>query len=131
MTMSNSERVNNRLMIVGVGSGASVIKIPGCEPVSSTTSDELMVAMREANVCCASVLPVSRALELIPGSYIEVGAQPSERWFVLPSGPAPNGGACCHMNDWYALLRSGCEEETEDNTPDCDTFSYRGLCGNS
>jgi hypothetical protein len=127
----NNELVSNKLMIVGVGSGASMIKIPGCEPISSTTSSKLAEEMAENNVCCASMLPVSRALELIPGSYIQIGAQPTERWFVLPSGPPPNGGECCHVGDWYAILRNGCEDEVEDGTPECDTFSYRDDCGNT
>jgi hypothetical protein len=116
--------VANKLAIVPGGK----IKVPGVEPSTAITSSKLAEEMQEINLLKQSMLSVARALELVPGSRVEFGAIPSERWFVLPDGPPPDYGECCRYGDWYALLRAAAAEE-EPEEPECDSFDYRGRCG--
>ncbi len=108
---------------------AGKIKIPGCEPETAVTSSKLAVAKREAGVCNQSMIPVAQALELIPGSYVMFGAQPSERWFVLPDGPPPDYGECNRCGDWYGILKTA-EVPVDESINDigCDSFSFTGWC---
>jgi hypothetical protein len=108
------------------------IMVPGCEPVSELTSENLATQLR---ACGGSEISARKALELIPGSRIEISTfSPSMRYFVLPSGPPPDGNVCPKVciEDWYALLRGEVEPEPEqpDEADGCDDPFYFGWCPN-
>lgn len=110
----------------------NVIKVPGCEPTSSLTSDTLSRNLK----CNASVIPVEDVLELIPGSRIvrvlsPFGQSGTGMFVELPAGPPGTGNNCpadC-LTDWYAILRANArnlEQEDDDEPGQCAGFNYSG-----
>jgi hypothetical protein len=111
------------------------LMVPGCEPVSALTSTSL----DENRVCTTTVIDLADALAVVPGSTVEQTYNPRRKWFVLPSGPAPDPsrcdkpGTCESVPDWYAALRSvGCPTRIaqEEKPADiCSSFPLRGIFG--
>lgn len=120
--------VKNKLEIMP----GNVIRVPGCEPVSSLTGTALLSNLD----CNASIIPLEDALSLIPGSriigkFMPAGHVGTGLFFELPSGPPPNGQECgCSTEDYYKILRDNARtrEEEEDNNPDdvCSGFNHSG-----
>lgn len=110
------------------------VLVPGCEPVSSLTS----TTMDENRVCTTTVVDLADALAAIPGSSVQLTMNPRRKWFVFPSGPAPDPskcdeGNCQYVPDWYAMLR-GIGKQTNIVQPDrptdvCSAFPLRGIFG--
>ena len=96
--------IRNKLEI----QSSNMVKVPGCEPITSMTSDTLA-----RNMCChASEIPVEECLKLIPGSRIVIALRPTGtsstgRFLELPAGPPPWGNECppCCVPDWYKIMR--------------------------
>jgi hypothetical protein len=112
--------IRNKLEILP----GNVIRVPGCEPVSSFTSLALA-----ANVNCnASIISLDKAVEAIPDATIERVLRPSGfpgtgQFFVLPEGPPtrPGCNSCDIMEDYYQKLRDAAEPiefEEDDEFPD-------------
>jgi hypothetical protein len=120
--------VKNKLEIMP----GNVIRVPGCEPVSSLTGTELLKNMD----CNASIIPLEDALELIPGSriigkFMPAGHVGTGLFFELPSGPPPDGNACgCSVEDYYKILRENAKVRDGDEEPDelneCSGFNFSG-----
>lgn len=110
-----------------------VVQIPGCEPISSTTSTELARNL----TCKCSVIDYKKVLELIPGSKLVRVTYPqgqvSTGMFIeLPSGPPPIGNECpstC-LEDWYKLLKDSCNPTDEPDEITCSGFNFTGCCNN-
>jgi hypothetical protein len=111
------------------------LMVPGCEPVSALTS----TALDENRVCAVTVVDLSDALTAVPGSTVEGTYNPRRKWFVLPSGPAPDPsrcdspGGCNSVPDWYAALRAiGNKtniQQQEKPVDFCTGFPLRGIFG--
>lgn len=109
----------------------NVIKVPGCEPTSSLTSDTLSRNLK----CNASVIPVEDVLELIPGSKVvrvlsPFGQSGTGMFIEFPSGPPSDGNLCpadC-LTDWYAVLRKNARnlEQEEEEPAQCAGFNFSG-----
>lgn len=112
--MSDVISIANKLWINEGGK----IMIPGCEPISELTS--VTLANNIKNCGCSEIL-ATKAVTLVPGSYIEINPfDPTMRFFVLPNGPPPDGDQCpkkCAA-DWYAMLR--CHAEPTPEPAGCD-----------
>ena len=108
----------------------NMVKVPGCEPITSMTSDVLA-----RNMCChASEIPVEDCLRLIPGSRIVIALRPTGtsstgRFLELPAGPPPAGDGCParHIPDWYKIMRAHARvRQTRDDEPheECSAFGF-------
>lgn len=127
--MSVQITVQNKLEILP----GHVIRVPGCEPVTSLTS----TALSRNLDCNASIIPVEDALRLIPGSRIvrvlsPFGQTGTGMFLELPNGPPHTGNLCpsdC-ITDWYAILKenatTGEAEDEAGATPACSGFNYSG-----
>jgi hypothetical protein len=126
--------IKNKLEILP----GNVIRLPGCEPVTSFTSLALA-----ANVDCkASVIALEDAILAIrevagEDPCIEKVHQPAGvpgtgKFLVLPSGPPPDPACpCVFTEDWYQILRDAAEPIDFDAVRDpeiegCDGFNYSG-----
>ncbi len=99
----------------------NTIAVPGCEPISSLTSNSLAENMD----CRGPVIDLATALEVIPGSTVVMmdnggGALGTiRRFFVLPDGPPPSpanceeGAAICRT-DWYAIMKENARQITSE-----------------
>jgi hypothetical protein len=124
----------------------NTISVPGCEPISSLSSNTLMINM-QASGYRGPVIGLQEALALIPGSTVEMmynsgGALGTiRRFFVLPYGPPPSPGYCSDGQpicrpDWYKILKdnarstTAAEEETSQSVDDiCNFFSLQNKSG--
>lgn len=101
--------VKNKLEILP----GNVLRVPGCEPVTSFTSLALA-----ANVDCnASIITLEDAVNaIIDASGIHPlivkvlnpsGVPGTGKFLELPSGPPPDGSDCPHGcgTDWYQILK--------------------------
>lgn len=124
--------IRNKLEILP----GNVIRIPGCEPVTSFTSLALA-----ANVNCnASVISLDKAIEAIPDATIEKVMAPSGfpgtgQFFVLPEGPPTRPGCvtCDPIEDYYQRLRDAAEPiefEEDEGLPEgiCAAAANWNLC---
>ena len=120
--------VRNRLEI----RPGNIIQIPGCEPASSLSGTDLSANMS----CNSSVISLSDAIELIPGSRIvkimkPIGQISTGYFLELPSNTSPPDGFQCNctVEDYYQILRDNASEvEEEDEEPDgvCSGFDFSG-----
>lgn len=114
--------IKNKLEILP----GNVLRVPGCEPVSSFTSLALA-----ANVeCNSSIITLEDAVNaIIDTTGIEprivkvlspAGIPGTGKFLELPSGPPPDGFRCPPgpRIDWYQILR--------DNAQPIDTFVGEG-----
>jgi len=121
----NNVRIGNLLEILD---GNKII-IPGCEPLSAFSSNTLA-----ENLNCANpTINLCDALAAIPGSRVIFGLNfgnfttGGKKFFVLPSGPPPDGGCRgCNSEDWYKILREAADEVDSGTikTVDCDAFNW-------
>lgn len=99
--------IKNKLLVIG-----NYLKVPGFEPLSEQTTNNLSIAMQGAN----TYIDVDTALKLIPGSRIIIahsrggpasGSYGHNKWFELPDGPPPDGNKCPSNSvlDYYKILR--------------------------
>ena len=88
-----------------------MVRVPGFEPLSEQTTNNLSIALQGASTYIA----LDKALELIPGSKVIItynggptsGSYGQDVWLELPSGPPPDGNSCpvnC-IRDWYKILQ--------------------------
>lgn len=138
MAISSSITIRNRLEI----RPDNTIQVPGCEPISSLSSNTLAANMD----CVGTVIDLDVALEKLPGSTVVMiynggGALATiRRFFVLPDGPPPSPAVCNSLDangnttcrtDWYKIMkenaRSITDVETTEPTIDsiCNFFSLR------
>lgn len=127
--------IKNKLEILP----GNVIRIPGCEPVSSFTSLALA-----ANVDCkASIISLEDAVEAIRDATGEeaqiikvltpAGVPGTGKFFELPQGPPPRGNECpsSDIPDYYRILKDAAtpiefDDEDEDTLEGCDGFNFSG-----
>ena len=104
------------------------IRIPGLEPTTDLTSPTLANTLGHHN----PEISADRALQLIPGSSIEVSPfDPTIRYFVFPSGPPPDGNECPTRcpEDWYMMLRDeAAQEPIQPEEPECASLYNFGWC---
>lgn len=106
--MATRIEIKNKLEILP----GNVIRIPGCEPVTSFTS----LALAANLDCNASVITLEKAFEAIPDARIVKVLTPSGvpgtgKFFELPSGPAVDGNVCpCpDIIDFYRILKDAAD----------------------
>ena len=124
--------IKNKLEILP----GNVIRIPGCEPVTSFTSLSLA-----ANIDCpASIISLDKAIEAIPDARIVKVLTPSGvpgtgKFFELPSGPPVDGNVCPCPDppDFYKILKDAAEpidfNQIDDPTQPsgiCSGFNFSG-----
>ena len=129
MTDETRIEIKNKLEILP----GNVIRIPGCEPVTSFTSLALA-----ANIDCnSSIISLEDAVAAIPEARIVKVLSPSGvpgtgKFFELPSGPPRDGNDCeCSVEDFYRILKEAAtpinfDEIDEDGLKDCSGFNYSG-----
>ena len=99
--------IKNYLQVIG-----RRVKVPGFEPLSEQTTNNLSIAMQSSN----TYIDLDLALKLIPGSRVIIahahggptsGSFGHDKWFELPDGPPPNGSTCpCTViEDYYKILQ--------------------------
>lgn len=134
--------IRNKLEVLPGG----VLRIPGCEPLSAFTTPSMrsfavLNTSPEAvekfapetifdNGCEGGFISLETALEVIPGSTVEIvlrptGSQSTGQFFVLPDGPPPQGNECpcVFTDDWYRILKENTEPLFE--PPETDDFNER------
>ena len=93
----------------------NIIIVPGTEPSTTVTSTTLELEIRKAGRQSPAIISLKSALELIPGSHVEILSNynaPVQKLFVLPE---ENLLSCCVVHpDWYELLREGSREASDD-----------------
>lgn len=112
------------------------MKVPGFEPLSEQTTNNLSIALQGAN----AYIDLNKALELVPGSRIIIpytggptaGSFGHDKWFEIPSGPPPNGSQCPnnYVRDIYKILRDNARvptSSTDDLEVDCGEYSNFNL----
>jgi hypothetical protein len=134
--------IKNKLEILP----GNVLRVPGCEPVSSFTSLALA-----ANVDCnASIITLEDAVNAIRAEGFEPriikalkpsGVPGTGKFLELPDGPSPNGSQCpCNdVTDWYQILKDNAtpiddfEDVNREDDPlrTCNGFNYSGIRINS
>lgn len=107
--------------------GTNQVPVPGCEPTSAMSSDTLA----RFNECGCAIVPLSAALEAIPGSTIRYGCNSGggirKKWFVFPEecSECP----CETVEDYYAILRTLCREpETQTSLESCEVIWSANEC---
>lgn len=132
--MVKSIEIKNYLLVIG-----NKIKVPGFEPLSEQTTNNLSIALQGAN----TFIDLDVALDLIPGSKVVIahnagptsGSFGHDKWFELPSGPPPDGSKCpsnC-VSDYYKILqdyaRSSLTSFSRNNLDnECSEFGSLGGC---
>jgi len=101
-----SIEIKNRLLVIG-----NKVKVPGFEPLSEQTTNNLSLALQGAN----TFIELDRALSLIPGSKVIIthnagptsGSFGHDKWFEIPAGPPPDGKSCPknYIRDVYKILQ--------------------------
>jgi hypothetical protein len=121
--------IKNSLIVIG-----NKVLVPGHEPLSEQTTSALSVAY----IGVSSFIDLDLALELIPGSTVQISTLDSgtfghNKRFVLPEGPPPNGSQCPRncFPDWYEILREAAKFATTDcSSPflggECDSYDSSG-----
>jgi hypothetical protein len=126
--------IKNKLEILP----GDVIRIPGCEPVTSFTSLALAV-----NVDCnASIISLQDAIEAIREVAGEdpcivrvhqpAGVPGTGKYLELPSGPPPDPSCPCKRpEDWYRILKDAAQPIdfdaiNDDQLEGCSGFNYSG-----
>lgn len=128
--------IKNKLEILP----GNVLRIPGCEPVTSFTSLALA-----ANVDCnASIISLEDAVAAIEEAsgivpcivkvLTPAGVPGTGKFLELPSGPPPNGNQCPSNDilDWYQILKDAAEpiedgfSEDDDEIEGCSGFNFSG-----
>lgn len=103
--MTSPAVIKNWLLVIG-----NQVKVPGFEPLSEQTTNNLSMALQGAN----TFIPLETALMLIPGSRVVItqnsvtsGSFGHDKYFELPEGPPPNGMQCPKNNvlDSYKILQ--------------------------
>lgn len=88
------------------------ITIPNCEPASTLSSKTLSAYLAKSG-CNNTVVDVNKALEAIPGSFIEYSINDRMgmryKYFVLPGKDATC--PCPENVDYYGILKSIAEYE--------------------
>ncbi len=146
-------RIQNKLEIFP-GPNGGIIHVPGSEAVSNHSSVKMINgqpaglanAMKDNGRIGKTVISLRKALEVIPGSFVERWSNSGGsmgtpiRFFVLPDGPPqpsacengnPIGTGTCLVNDWYKILAENAEDglDEEETSPDldqiCSMFTFR------
>ena len=114
-----SIKIKNKLEILP----GNVIRIPGCEPVTSFTS----LALAANLDCNASVISLEDAIAAIPDAKIIRVLRPSGvpgtgKFFELPSGPQTDGAECppTDVPDFYRILKDAATPINFDSEDDDD-----------
>lgn len=136
--------IKNKLEIFPSGNGG-IIHIPGSEPTSNHSSLRLVNQLK-ANGRNKPYISLKKALELVPGSTVEMWTNSAGqrgvavRFFVLPDGPPQYNGCIplsetgklpCSINDWYTILAENADGilKPEQKGPSldelCSMFTYR------
>lgn len=111
--------------------------VPGFEPLSEQTTNNLSIALQGAN----TYIDLDKALELIPGSRVIIahsrggptsGSFGHDKWFEIPAGPPPDGNKCPknHVRDVYKILRDNARvptSSTNDLEVDCGEYNNFNL----
>lgn len=95
----------------------NLIIVPGTEPSSTLTSTLLEVELRKLGMPIPALISLKDALELIPGSTVEIfdnGGNQIRKLFVLPPGSIEC--PCVTLEDWYKILRDAARPATEEET---------------
>ncbi len=111
----------------------NIIIVPGTEPSTTLTSSTLQLEIRKAGLEIPAIIDLKTALDLIPGSRIELienSNAPVQKLFVLPGVNMTECGL--RPPDYYAILKSAArkasiEEKQEiasmcSNNDDYDTL---------
>ena len=140
--MTSVAEIKNWLLIVSAN-GGNQVKVPGFEPLSPQTADDLLVSMQNSY----AFIPLDVALELIEGSRVVItspsltaGTFGSQKYFEIPEGPPPNGMQCPSNNvlDSYKILQDyartsdqetgGCKCTIEDECNEQRPYNSGGGC---
>ena len=113
--------IKNKLEILP----GNVIRIPGCEPVTSFTS----LALAANLDCPASIIKLEDAVAAIPDAKIIIVLRPSGvpgtgKFFELPAGPATAGSECPPVDvpDFYQQLKDAATPIDFDSVEDEDAL---------
>lgn len=97
-------KIKNKLLVIG-----NRVKVPGFEPLSEQTTNNLSLALQGSN----TFIDLELALKLIPGSKLIIpyagptsGSFGHDKWFEIPDGPPPDYG--CpenYIRDVYKILQ--------------------------
>jgi hypothetical protein len=118
--MTSAAKIKNWLLVIG-----NRVKVPGFEPLSEQTTNNLSMALQGAN----TFIPLDVALKLIPGSRVVVvsptvtaGSFGHDKYFELPEGPPPDGMVCPENNvlDSYKILQDYARSALEKDQFGCD-----------
>ena len=128
--------IRNKLEILP----GNVLRVPGCEPVSSFTSLSL-AANIDCNASVISLKDAVLAIEKVTGERPRIvvvlrptGLTGTGKFLELPDGPPPQGRECpCKpaSEDWYKILKEAAKPldfgAREDGIPEgCDGFNFSG-----
>lgn len=127
--MSRGIQLNRKISVLP----GNILIVPGTEPSTTITSTTLELEIRRAGRESPAIVDLNSALDLIPGSYVELlpnSGGPIQKFFVLP----PQDIDCeANVVDYFEILRSGARppsDEEKQMVTTCSSFDdYKHLLG--